>query len=244
MSVESCTDRLLALREQEGHYSRLNLQRESFKLIRNRAKLIDWFAQIKGFMDYSPNFVSLCTSILDRSIQHQKKSWSDNELTLFAATSIFLAAKIAEEEPLSADLVVSLCHGKLTQEQLLDQENKTLNQLSWRLSPPTLAAYCQEYLSLLQANNELRVLAFEALEPMIVGVLKSPVLQKEPQPQLSFAMFQGVVEEVVATRPDLMTSALKDSFEIAVNKSLGLHARSDQTHHLKELIEYCLQNRI
>lgn len=237
-AVDSAKERLRAFSEQEKKYPRLEFSANTFTLGKCRAKLIDWFIRIKQVTKFSPNFVPLATSIFDRVINLEPNDLSYRKLNLIASVCVYLASKTGEQFSLSPDSIVDLSRGTLNRRDLIDFEWHTLNLLDWRVNPPTLPAYFQEYFELTQANPECRELMTAKLEPLVERLLKKRVIQFSPQPELSFAMFESVMDELMSVRPDLVTPAAKAKLESGVQETLGFHTTSAKVQSSRQAVEH------
>ena len=106
---------------------------------RHRRQMIDWMREILEVFKSPAETFYLSVTILDRYLDQKKATLELSELHEIGVTSLFIASKQSEIEPLTLDLMhKKAAHGKISEDQIKRRERDILNTLKFRTSVPTL----------------------------------------------------------------------------------------------------------
>eukprot|EP00549_Striatella_unipunctata_P025504 CAMPEP_0118698052 /NCGR_PEP_ID=MMETSP0800-20121206/14949_1 /TAXON_ID=210618 ORGANISM="Striatella unipunctata, Strain CCMP2910" /NCGR_SAMPLE_ID=MMETSP0800 /ASSEMBLY_ACC=CAM_ASM_000638 /LENGTH=221 /DNA_ID=CAMNT_0006597755 /DNA_START=250 /DNA_END=915 /DNA_ORIENTATION=- len=82
---------------------------------------------------------------------------------LASMTALYTSIKINEPEVMDPNLLASISKGAITSNDIVIMEREMLKALEWRMQPPTAAAFCRLFVSLLQEEG----LCNEALQRIL-----------------------------------------------------------------------------
>ncbi len=89
-----------------------------------RASVIDWIFEVGGKLGINDKFVLYLTiSLIDRFYEAQEEDFSTKDLQLTAVTSLFIASKSIDVEPIDLQTCCkTLCFSKYSKSQFLNKE--------------------------------------------------------------------------------------------------------------------------
>ena len=100
--------------------------------------MVQWMREVLKVFKSPLDCFYTAVTIMDRYLDEKKQSIKLEELHEIGVTSIFIASKYTEIEPLTLDLMQrKASHGKITKKQILVREMDVLNTLKFRISVPT-----------------------------------------------------------------------------------------------------------
>mmetsp|Transcript_24312 Transcript_24312/g.42732 ORF Transcript_24312/g.42732 Transcript_24312/m.42732 type:complete len:363 (+) Transcript_24312:79-1167(+) len=110
-----------------------------------RHQMIGWFFEVSTSCDYQHDTSEIAINLADRFMAYSPRGdrimLSSNEYQIVCMTCMYIAAKIHEEECLSPEHLVVLSGERFTEEQIIELEYEILEELDWRVNPPTRMAY-------------------------------------------------------------------------------------------------------
>lgn len=113
-----------------------------------RASVIDWLFEVgtkMGIEDKSVIFQAI--SLMDRYYKHQKESMPAKDLQLTAVTSLFIASKNIEVDPLDLDTCQkTLCFNKYSKSSFLKKESEIRKATVYENETPTILDFIMFYL--------------------------------------------------------------------------------------------------
>ena len=129
--------------------SELRIVDESF-----RKEMINWCNKIADILSISRDTVGIAMIYLDRYVSSDKgRSGKAVERSrryqLTAISAFFLAVKLNEPVEFSVDLLVKLCQGKYSENDILSMERDILFTLDWRVSGPMPMDFARQLFELL-----------------------------------------------------------------------------------------------
>lgn len=133
-----------------------------------RIQMAAWLHQIADFCHIQRETMEIAMSYTDRYLMkatcsnnttassflakaNTTKDWS-LFLQLLTLTSLYTAVKVHEREIFDLASLCNISHGIFTVTQIETMERELLSTLQWRLNPPTVSAFCREYLHLLPVD--------------------------------------------------------------------------------------------
>lgn len=145
---------ILAMKEQERTYQCSDyLNQDDLDIDENsRSKMVQWCYQTVDFFKLSRNSVSIGMSCLDRFLctpQGQPFLMNKTLYQLACITSLHLAIKVHEPVELGVSMLVQLCRGVYTSEQIIETEQTILEAIQWAVNPPSPKAFIQCFISML-----------------------------------------------------------------------------------------------
>jgi len=164
------TIRVMRRQERTGY----RMKSVSWDLLQNdsssckRIQMAKWLHQIADFCHIQRETMEIAMSYTDRYLMkatcsnnttassflakaNTTKDWS-LFLQLLTLTSLYTAVKGHEREIFDLATLCKISHGIFTVTQIETMERELLSTLQWRLNPPTVSAFCREYLHLLPVD--------------------------------------------------------------------------------------------
>jgi len=148
-------EKVYALRCQQMSYAGTNyLNEDSCDVIDSlcRTKMCEWCYQTVDFFKLSRHSVHVAMSCLDRFLSTESGHRYMSSKTLFqlaCVTSLYTSVKAHEAVELGVSMMVELCRGAYTVEQILETEEKLLAALKWAVNPPTPQSFVIELVNVL-----------------------------------------------------------------------------------------------
>jgi len=152
-----------------------------------RARMVEWCYQTIDFFKLSRDTVHVAISCLDRFLSTQQGASYLLDARLYqlaCIASLYIAVKVYEPVELHVSLLVQLCRGSYTAEQILETEQQVLTTLEWAVHPPSAKAFLQLFLALLprsigvETKRDILDLACYQIEMAVadydLGVLLKP----------------------------------------------------------------------
>lgn len=145
-----------AMRSQEERSKRShNYFKKSHPVNENSRKaMVDWCTQIADTLSFNRETVSISISYVDRyfsSGNGRSSSVLENkhEFQLACIAAFYTAVKLHEPVRMDVELVVKLCRGFYTEEEIISMEQDILFSLEWRVAGPSPLDFSRHLLQLL-----------------------------------------------------------------------------------------------
>ncbi|KAL3762347.1 hypothetical protein ACHAWU_003852 [Discostella pseudostelligera] len=125
-----------------------------------RNAMITWIQQVQKTLLLSPDTVWIAMSYFDRYLCSGKGKSTHVlkdklEFQLAAVTAFYTAVKIHEPVVLGVDVLVMLCRGIHTEEDIINMEYDILTALEWRVSCPTGMDFARSICELIREDDNL-----------------------------------------------------------------------------------------
>ncbi|KAH8071771.1 hypothetical protein JL721_4279 [Aureococcus anophagefferens] len=117
-----------------------------------RAKITHWFCQMGESFDLAGHTVGLAANFLDRCTA--RRDCGAAQYQLIAVTALLLAAKVEERKPITLNDLVVLSSGLFERDDIRLMELELLRALEWRLNAPTVHAFVDLLLRLVDDGRE------------------------------------------------------------------------------------------
>lgn len=127
-----------------------------------RRMICEWSYEVVDFFEFDREVVAFALSYLDRAVAAKVQKEPNTPIVrrsfqLIASTSLYMALKLhgindAQEGPrrkMKLAAFVELSRGLLTQESMEQQERQLLDDLEWKVNPPTTVRFLTSLLNLL-----------------------------------------------------------------------------------------------
>jgi hypothetical protein len=117
-----------------------------------RKRMVEWCYQTVEFFKLSRSSVHVAISCLDRflSTNQGKPYLTDKSLYQLACiTSLHVAIKVHEPVELGISMLVQLCRGVYTPQQIMDTERHILTALQWAVNPPSPKDFLRQFIAML-----------------------------------------------------------------------------------------------
>lgn len=120
----------------------------------------DWFRKMAQWCFTVAKFVNIDREVVEVSLYNTYRYISDIdseeevssiEFQIISMSSLFITSKTASERALSAEHLESLGRKKIFAQDILDMELVMLNQLNWKLNPPTVEDFARCLLDLIHS---------------------------------------------------------------------------------------------
>lgn len=242
--VQDSVDAIVALKRQESLYTCCDyLSQQNLDVDENsRSKMVEWCYQTIDFFKLSRHSAHVAVSCLDRFLatSQGKPFLLDKTLYQLACiTSLHLSIKVHESVELGLSMLVQLCRGVYTPEQILATEQTMLGALKWALNPPSPRCYLQHFITMLprSVSNEARRKVFDvacyqtelALGDYNAGVLSPPS-----------AVAVGSLMNALSLCKDISTSSSSLFFR-RLGKATGCSRHMESVNGVKELMQHQIQ---
>ncbi len=152
-------DRLRIMAQQvQFYYSIGNLSHSNYDVAATascRMKMCKWCYQVVDYFKFSRETVQIGMSYFDRFLATPQgrrclEDWCAFQLACI--TCMYLAIKVHEPMELDASLLCELSRGAYSVPEITHMEKVILQELQWRVNPPTATAFVQHIFSLLPSS--------------------------------------------------------------------------------------------
>jgi len=112
--------------------------------------MVEWMRDVlEVFKSPFETFFS-AVMVMDRYLHEKKESLKIEELHEIGVTSILIASKYSELEPLTVDLMHrKASHGKVGIKNIIEREKEILNTLRFEVAVPTVNECSEKFLSMI-----------------------------------------------------------------------------------------------
>ena len=111
-----------------------------------RLKMIDWMIEIFTIIQTNDTTFFNAVNIMDNYFHKSKDSYKPTDLHLIGICSIFIASKFCDINPIRLSfLVEKIGHRKFSKEQIINMEEKILNDLKYDILKPTIYEFTTYY---------------------------------------------------------------------------------------------------
>lgn len=120
-----------------------------------RKKMVAWSYQVVDFCKFNRETVEIAMSLFDRFLVTPSGTRALQDRSMFqlaAMTSLYTAVKIHEPEAMDPKLVSSLSRGTYSPEDIEKMEQIILQELHWRVNPPTALSFVREFFNLIPVD--------------------------------------------------------------------------------------------
>jgi len=154
-------ERVKAMKRQEKSYSCADYLNSGDAIDVNeesRRRMVAWCYQTVDFFKLSRNSVHIAMSCLDRFLctEEGKQFLFDKSFYQLACiAALYIAIKVHEPVELGVSMLVKLCRGVYTSEQILETEFRMLNAIQWAVNPPTPKSFVQHFTTALPRSVSL-----------------------------------------------------------------------------------------
>jgi len=259
MANDNHTDilsRLDAMRVQEAttnnclNYFKVNAGGEINEACRKA--MVTWIKQVQTTLELSPETVWMALSFFDRYLSSNKSVdvfQSKRKFQLAAITAFYTAVKIYEPVVLGIDMLIQICRGAYTQDDIVSMENDILAALDWRVSCHTPMDFARNLLELVSDEEvALRVsdnllescqkhldfaitdISFSCFKPSILGTscLATSLMDSD---LLSFSEKQSIWVRLT----ELCNFDLSSSEAVAIQQCFLSHAHPTKSNTVSKL---------
>lgn len=134
-----------------------------------RARMVDWMIEVLTNFRCEDQTFFMAVNLLDRYLKGQQSSQEVADLHLMGVTSMFIASKYEDIQPLKMKMVFEkIAHKKLAVEKIKDMELKILSTIDYKIQAPTVLEFLKVYLKYVlgighQGNTSLNKAEKDAL---------------------------------------------------------------------------------
>jgi hypothetical protein len=153
-------DRLRVMAQQvQFYYSIGNLSHSNYDIVAtasSRMKMCKWCYQVVDYFKFSRETVQIGMSYFDRFLatpQGRRCLEDRSAFQLACITCMYVAIKVHEPIELDASLLCELSRGAYSVSEITQMEKVILQELQWRVNPPTATAFVQHIFSLLPSSS-------------------------------------------------------------------------------------------
>lgn len=167
-SIDEVADRLISMQHQESTtyrcgdyldaYDNDMMSTQERTIDRDcRSKMVEWSYQVSDFCKFQRESVAMATNYLDRflatsSLCAQRALCYKKEFQLVAMTSLYISVKLFEPLAMDAGLLAHISHGCYSEVDIIEMEREVLKSLGWMVNGPTVHAFLNHIMELLQAS--------------------------------------------------------------------------------------------
>mmetsp|Transcript_26673 Transcript_26673/g.45402 ORF Transcript_26673/g.45402 Transcript_26673/m.45402 type:complete len:306 (+) Transcript_26673:137-1054(+) len=219
----------LFLKEMTYRYKAASPQREEWDISISshwRHKICDWYYEFIDHYNFDREVVGVAFSYFDRYISIQKSCKEDvhtkDKYQLIAVTSLFVAIKL---HSMSEDHLVQsrphalarLLYGHVDPQEIYEMEMAILQQLDWRLNPPTLHMFALNFSQLHPLGDCCSTTTsylYEATRYQVeLAIFIPELLANFKTSVISYAALKNTEEKIASENPHILTADMKQSFE-------------------------------
>ena len=121
---------------------------------RHRRQMVEWMKDVLEVFKSPKETFYQAVTIMDRYLNEKKASLQLSELHEIGVTSIFIASKQSELEPLTLELMhTKAAHGKISEKTIKKREINMMNTLKFRTTCPTLLDCVENFLEIMSMKN-------------------------------------------------------------------------------------------
>jgi cyclin B len=160
-----------------------------------RTILVDWLVEVHYKFRLHGASLWLTVNLLDRYLQ--RTSIPRERLQLVGVASLLIASKFDEVSPPEVTECVNITDNSYTKRELLNMEYNILETLSFQICIPTGFNFMNRYLSLVNADDITRNLAFFYAER---NLQEQHVLAMTPTTLVSAALFAALWQRASTAR--------------------------------------------
>jgi hypothetical protein len=158
--IEESIDIIRVMKRQEKKYSCRDYLSDAQFVVDEECRkiMVEWCYQTVDFFKLSRDSVHVAMSCLDRflGMRQGKEYLMEKSLYQLACiTSLHMAIKTHEPVQLGISMLVQLCRGVHSEEQITDTEVLILEALEWAVNPPSPKAFFQHFIAMLPRNVSL-----------------------------------------------------------------------------------------
>lgn len=154
---------------------------------------------------------------------------------LASITSLYVAAKVHNQKPLSMTSLSNLSGGEFLVEDIKDMETVLLKALDWQMCPPTASSFCGHFYALLPTKiNETisqTLLLQRSLFFCELAVMDYSLMVSINQSELAFA---GILNSLAGVSSSLMSIKTKDNFIKGIERCSGMDHKSGRIQKAQE----------
>lgn len=162
---------------------------------RMRTILVDWLVEVHYKFRLHGASLWLTVNLLDRYLQ--RTSIPRERLQLVGVASLLIASKFDEVSPPEVTECVNITDNSYTKRELLNMEYNILETLSFQVCVPTGFNFMNRYLSLINADDTTRHLAFFYAER---NLQEQHMLHVTPTTLVSAALFAALWQRASTSR--------------------------------------------
>ncbi|MDX1668682.1 MAG: hypothetical protein R3194_04645, partial [Limnobacter sp.] len=111
----------------------------------SRPLYVSWFCKVGHQYDFTEDFPAVCMSLFDRTALQDAPLVQQMTFPCLGATVAYIVAKAHQIQCLPLSLLVRLSSDRLSESDIVRAESAILSRLDWKVNPPTLNAYCNEF---------------------------------------------------------------------------------------------------
>lgn len=122
-----------------------------------RTTMVDWCYSFIDVCKFERESVAMAMHMVDRFLSKSTKAESvlrdRMEFQLLTMTSLYVTTKTHGKTALGIDCISTICQNLYTDDEIVAMELTLLNELEWRISPPTCVQMAHHILSLIAARD-------------------------------------------------------------------------------------------
>ncbi|KAK1739417.1 cyclin family protein [Skeletonema marinoi] len=213
----------LFLKELTYRYKAASPQREEWDISISshwRHKICDWYYEFIDHYNFDREVVGVAISYFDRYISSQKSCkedvhTKDNHFTLRCDQAPFHVGGSSCPQPPHA--LARLLYGHVDPQEIYEMEMAILQQLDWRLNPPTLHMFALNFSQLHPLGDCCSTTTsylYEATRYQVELAIFIPELLVKFRPSvIVYAALKNTEEKIASENPHILTADMKQSFE-------------------------------
>lgn len=119
----------------------------------HRKQMVVWMEEVLRIFKCPVETFFMAVHLMDRYFESTTENLKLDDLHEIGITSMFIASKYLEVEPLTLDLMISkVAHGKLNAKSLKKREVKIVNVLKFKLTKPNICDFIESYIELFSSK--------------------------------------------------------------------------------------------
>ena len=177
--------------------------------------------------NYDREVVGVAISYFDRYISSQscEDVYTKDKYQLIAVTSLFLAIKLHGDglNQNKSLALARLLYGHVDPQEIYEMEMDILQQLDWRLNPPTLHMFALNFAQLHPLGDCCSTTTsylYEATRYQVeLAIFIPALLERFASSVIVYAALKNTEEKIASENPHILTEDMKQSFESMLTDS-------------------------
>jgi Cyclin, N-terminal domain len=163
-----------------------------------REKMCEWAYRVIDHFQASREIVAISFSYLDRFVDRCRCDRATFKLA--AMTAIYITTKVFHAREISPKTLAELSRGEFDPSHILEMEQMILHTLEWRIHPPTVQCFINQFLSLLPFKKGVIIRAIYQRSIFFAEIsLFDYCFVTQPNSAIAFACLLNAVEGMEST---------------------------------------------
>jgi hypothetical protein len=198
-----------------------------------REKMCEWAYRVIDHFQASREIVAISFSYLDRFVD--RCLCDRSKFKLAAMTAIYIATKVFHVREISTKTLAELSRGEFDPLHLLEMEHLILHTLEWRIHPPTVQCFINQFLSLIPITKGVIMRAIYQRSIFFAELsLFDYCFVTQPKSAIAFACLLNAVEGMEGT----ISYQVHEEMYGSIDSVLGHRFSEEKIHLIRNRLWY------